>query len=96
MSTNLLLQKTGLSKRQIDHWARQGYLRTDPGWTGGTGNARRYLDGEDRIAIRMRELIGCGFSPRAAHDLARGNSELMMRVELALSAVRVATLSPKK
>jgi DNA-binding transcriptional MerR regulator len=91
ITTDLLLRKTGLTYRQIDHWARQGYLRTDPEWVGGTGNARRYLDGEDRIALRMRDLCEIGLKPSAAHRIARGDRQLMMKLDLALAAVRAST-----
>lgn len=91
LTTDLLLRKTGLTARQIDYWARQGYLRTDPEWTGGTGNARTYLEGEDKIALRMRDLTAVGFKVSAAHSLARGDRELMARLDLTLAAVRFST-----
>lgn len=94
ITTNVLLKKTGLTLRQIDHWARQGYLRTEEGYSGGTGKPRVYRDGELRIALRMRDLVACGVRPEHAHRLARGDQALMTKLELTLSAIRAVTDSP--
>lgn len=91
ISTDYLVKKTGLTYRQVDYWARQGYLRTDPTWEGGTGRARSFLDGELTIATRMRDLLGCGFVPAAATKLARGDREAFMRLDLTLAAIRAMT-----
>lgn len=90
-TTNTIVKRTGLSSRQIDHWARQGYLRTDPSWEGGTGRPREFMEGELSVALRMRDLLECGMSLSAAAKLARGDKDLMMRLEMTLSAVRFAT-----
>lgn len=91
ISTDYLVKRTGLTWRQIDYWTRQGYLRPDDEWARGTGNARVYPDEEMRVALRMRDLTGVGFTPKHAARLARGDSALMEKIEMTLSAVRVGT-----
>lgn len=89
ITTDRLVQATGLTLRQIDYWARQGYLLTAEGWLGGTGTPRIFRDGETQVAIRMRQLVGCGFTPRAASRLARGDVNAHDELEKVLSIVRV-------
>lgn len=90
-TTQEIVARTGLTFRQVDYWTRQGYLRTVDSQVDGTGRPREFQSTELQIALRMRDLVECGFSPSAAHRLARGDRELMAKLDLTLAAIRVAT-----
>lgn len=71
--------KRGVTYRQMDHWARRGWLR--PAHTGGTGNARVWPQAELHIANLMRRLCAAGLKPdkaaRAARDCVEGDRLLV-------------------
>lgn len=90
VTTNVLMRRTGLTFRQLDFWCRQGYLRPIER-TGGTGVPRSFPTGELAVAMRMRDLVGCGIKPSTACKLARGDEALLRKLEAALSSIRVAT-----
>lgn len=90
VTTGVMLQRTGLTFRQVDHWVSTGYLRcTEP--SPGTGRPRMFGSGEVQVAIRMKSLVELGIKPSVACDLARGDRKLMEKFQMALSAIRVAT-----
>jgi DNA-binding transcriptional MerR regulator len=63
------LLAAGITARQVDHWVRKDYLR--PYHEGGTGNPREWPTRELAIAMLMKRLIDAGFTPAAAHEVAR-------------------------
>lgn len=66
-------REAGLSYRQVDYWARRGYLRPLGG--GGSGNYRTWPESEVQIGLRMAILIQGGYTPAAAARLARHGIE---------------------
>lgn len=67
-------EDTGATYRQLDHWARKGYLHTE---SVGTGHKRQWAYGELMVARRMVQLIAVGFNPKEAARYAR----LMVKAE---------------
>lgn len=90
LSTDLIVRQTGMTFRQIDYWCRQGYLRTENKRTG-TGVHRVFSLEEAAVARMMAELVRCGFKPESACKLARGDSDLLRKIQVVLSALRVST-----
>lgn len=90
VTTQDIVRTTGLTLRQVDHWVRTGYLKPLDREGAGTGVRREYSMDEFKIAIRMADLVGCGFTPLAAHKLATGDMELLWKVQSQLSVLRVA------
>lgn len=70
-----ILERTGITYRQLDHWTRIGYLRPDNG-SPGSGNSRRYPATEADVADLMARLVGIGMAPKQAHTIARKMSKL--------------------
>lgn len=64
-----LVERTGLSYRQVDYWLRCGYLRTETG--GGSGYPRTIPDDEIQVAVILAELVTLGMRSSAAVPLAR-------------------------
>jgi len=62
----------GVTWRQIDHWARRGYLSVEPRPGDGPGHHRWFSPEEAQIIRRMGRLVAAGLSPRAASRAARG------------------------
>ena len=64
----------GASYRQLDYWARKGYLQVtqDPG----SGRAREWPDEEIRVASVMARLTAAGLPPATAVQVARGQTEI--------------------
>jgi DNA-binding transcriptional MerR regulator len=69
MSALDTLLATGLTYRQLDHWARQGWIR--PHHTGGTGHRREWPTHELAIAALMKRLIDAGLAAAKAAETAR-------------------------
>jgi WhiB family transcriptional regulator, redox-sensing transcriptional regulator len=65
----LAADTAGISYRQLDFWARQGYLR--PCGTGGSGNGRLWTAEEVAVARRMGDLVTAGLTAGAAAQIAR-------------------------
>jgi hypothetical protein len=61
--------------RQLDYWARRGYLRLTQ-HKPGPGNAREWPDEEIRVAGVMARLAAAGLPPALAERVARGDSEV--------------------
>lgn len=80
-----LAERPALTYRQMDYWARQGYLRL-PNPTPGTGTLRQWSPGEIVIARTMVRLKAAGLTVEAAHRVARagGSVELApgIRIEV--------------
>jgi DNA-binding transcriptional MerR regulator len=68
-STSELLD-LGLSKRQVVHWVDRGYLTPSNGRPG-QGVHLTFEPAEVEVARIMALLVGAGFTPKAAHDIAR-------------------------
>lgn len=58
------------SERQLDYWARSGYLRPDNP-DPGSGRSRQWSAEELAVAQRMARLVSAGFVPAAAAEYAR-------------------------
>ena len=71
--TEELAERTGATYRQVDHWARRGYLRVN---SRGHGVLRHWSDEEIRVATVMARLVAAGLTPAAAHTAARGRSRI--------------------
>lgn len=63
-----IVRLAGISYRQLDHWARKGYL---PNVSRGSGAPRMWSEDAPFIAVEMVRLIGVGFTPEAAAEVAR-------------------------
>lgn len=85
MNTTELVQETGATFRQLDFWARQGYLRPVGGE--GSGRLRDWPGDEVRVAKVMTRLVQAGVLPAAAHRAARHDGELApgVRVDVDLA-----------
>ncbi len=68
--------RAGLSYRQLDHWTTRGWLKVVGDAKPGTGNARSWLVGEDRVAGIMVRLTDAGIKPDVAEQIARGHHEI--------------------
>lgn len=77
-----LMEETGVSYRQADHWCANGYVRVEwfsraanysvPAVKGmGSGKVRRLSPGEARVFRRMAKLVAAGFPPKTASNIAR-------------------------
>lgn len=60
----------GITYRQLDYWARRGYLRPINGFSG-SGRDREWPPAEVTIARRMGRLTAAGISPGQAAVFAR-------------------------
>lgn len=58
----------GVTYRQLDHWARCGYIHVP---RDGSGNLRYIDPDEEDVARMMCRLVDVGLSPLAAHKAAR-------------------------
>lgn len=83
MNAMELAGHAGVTYRQVDHWTRQGWIRSESG-PGGSGHQREYSPAEVRAATWMARLTRAGFAPSAASRIVRGDKQLRM---LALSAL---------
>jgi DNA-binding transcriptional MerR regulator len=81
----MLVQVSGATFRQLDHWCRKGWLRPEGGE--GTGNFRDFPGDEISVAKVMARLVDAGVSPEAAHRAARNSGELApgVRVDVDLA-----------
>ena len=67
---------TGATYRQIDHWTRQGYIRTDGRPSPGSGITRQYPVEEAAVVAYMVRACRFGVSPERAAHAARHDGEL--------------------
>jgi len=61
----------GVTYRQLDHWARLGWLQPEPRIETGSGNNREWSDTEVQVVKAIARLLEAGFTPRAAMETAR-------------------------
>lgn len=67
-TTQQVMELSGATYRQLDHWTRKGWVKP----TGqGTGNDRDWSWQEKHVAKLMIRLINGGFQPATAADIAR-------------------------
>lgn len=66
-----LMQRSGISPRQLDYWTRTGLLRAASLPNPGSGHLRYYPTTEVAVAILTGELLAGGVGLRAANDHAR-------------------------
>lgn len=66
MNSADLCARTGVTYRQLDHWARKGYLGATAQDTHGSGNARDWTLPEAAKVERMALLVRAGMSPASA------------------------------
>jgi MerR-like DNA binding protein len=60
----------GITYRQLDYWARMGYLRPSQP-APGSGNWRRWSADERRVAVTMARLVSAGVAVPVAARVAR-------------------------
>jgi rRNA processing protein Krr1/Pno1 len=68
-----VIEQTGATYRQLDHWCRQNYLL--PG-TPGVGSRRQWPPCEVMVARRMVRLTAAGIPPKVAVRVARAAGRL--------------------
>jgi DNA-binding transcriptional MerR regulator len=66
-----LADRAGISYRQLDHWARIGYLK--PQGSTASGRERNWSPAEQDVAVAMGQLCQYGIPPKLARDLARAH-----------------------
>jgi hypothetical protein len=79
--------------RQLDWWARMGYLR--PVHEGGSGVWRQWPDEEIAVVQRMGRLVAVGIPPALAEKVARGISDLGHGVRITLTDATPTTDTPE-
>jgi hypothetical protein len=75
----------GVTYRQIDHWARRGFLRPEQP-VPGSGFVREWPETELRVAEAMGRLVRAGLPPALAERVARGESEVAPGVRILVDA----------
>lgn len=75
----------GLTYRQLDHWTRRGWLRASNADCG-SGYERHWPESELQVAETMYRLLAAGLTVQAAHDVARGGTELAPGVRVLVDA----------
>ena len=69
-TTKQVAERANVSYRQIDHWVKKGWIKTQNHiW--GTGDHREFSMQEETIVMTMAELIDIGFKADKAAELAR-------------------------
>jgi hypothetical protein len=67
-----LQERAGITARQMDHWYHKGWLVSFDRRPGdGSGVPLEWSSRECDKATIMSNLIGAGFTPESAHDLAQ-------------------------
>ncbi len=74
----------GLSYRQLDYWARQGYLHPERDGDG-SGHARQWSPEELAVAETMARLVAAGIPPATAVRVARGETEIGPGIRVVVS-----------
>jgi hypothetical protein len=74
----------GVTYRQLDYWARQGYLR--PSASRGSGVSRLWPRAEVKVAWTMSRLVAAGIPPSVAARVARGEKEIAPGVKVLVKA----------
>jgi hypothetical protein len=84
-STPDVVALTGLSYRQLDHWARRGILRPSVNRAGGTGTVRRYSERDVQRARSIAWLVAAGVNPGAFAD--RAIDDVVRMLEAAINQI---------
>lgn len=93
LGTPDVLAATGATFRQLDYWARAGFVLTEGDATPGSGRGRAWPSSEVPVIALMVELSAAGLVAGTAAVVARGlvergRAHLARRVDL----VRVSSL----
>lgn len=70
VTTDDVVQRTGITFRRLDHWARLGYLQV-PVVGKGKGAGREWPDKEIRAAVLIDRITKGGISAPKAAQIAR-------------------------
>lgn len=68
-STRDVMERTGLTFRQLDYWARKRHVH--PQAIGGTGNGREWPETEIRVAELIGRMMSAGIELDKASIVAR-------------------------
>jgi hypothetical protein len=77
-----------ITHRQLDSWARQGYLGNSQGFLTGTGIRRDYPAPALAVLDKMVPLVLAGVAPAVASKIARGDSVAFTKLNVALKGAR--------
>ncbi len=66
INTGTLIEKTGLSPRQIDYWVRAGYIKPSIRFGVGSGNHHIWSRNDVAYLSRVKERIDWGMMPTVA------------------------------
>lgn len=80
-----VLEATGITYRQFDHWCRRGWLKPF-NEASGHGKPRLFTEDQYMTACRMGVLVQAGLRPEVAQAVAQGNAEAADRLLQALTA----------
>lgn len=102
LSSPQVVQQTGITYRELDHWARKGHIspRLIPGQgkrrhpdrdpnTPGSGHSRRWMPEEVAIIGTMVRLSRAGIPPALASRIARGETEIGPGITVTVTAPRL-------
>ena len=73
-STSEVMQRTGLTFRQLDYWARKRHVH--PQTIGGTGNGRDWPEKEVKVAELIGRMMAAGVELDKAAIVARRMAEV--------------------
>lgn len=85
MTSADLCTHAGITYRQLDHWARQGYLGERAQRNTGSGYERHWTGTEATKVRRMALLVRAGVGPAAAAVLADQNQHSLTDGRLVLT-----------
>lgn len=86
---------SGITYRQLDHWARTRVLRPANGHAPGFGHPREWTEAELAVAVMVGRLTGAGLELHAAAKAARAlcagaeSADLAPGVTLSVSAAEL-------
>jgi DNA-binding transcriptional MerR regulator len=86
---------TGATYRQLDYWARQGYIRPSLGAAAGSGTQREYSRADVAAVARIKVCLDAGLTVTAAVRVARGESGTRRRTGLGWPGERDVWLSDR-
>ena len=78
MNSQRMLQRSGVSYRQLDHWTTKGWLQLTTA-SRGTGTSRDWAEREDYVAMTMNALVRIGLKAEQAAVFAREAVEAWQR-----------------
>lgn len=82
MNSREVCERAGVSYRQLDFWARRGWIGFEGG--GGTGRSREFTSVQVDHIIRMSRLVKAGMYPNKAHQIAAGEFTAVDRLVAAV------------